>query len=353
MAGDRLAIVAAVTVFLLPGCGGGGQGRGDEPASIVPSSAFLYFEANLDPKGDQEAAVQTVLAALPGVGAPEQRLQEQFNAYALRRYGRRAADFKRDIAPWLGDRLASFALVPRRGTDPGRAPSGLIASTRDRDKARHWLFEVSRRDGEKKRSFRGVRYLWMGGKERMAYGVVDGFVVAADEPAFKAVVARGRAGSLDKRRRFARAVGDGHGDGLGLLWYDTHQLFDTLARRVGRGYLRRALPALRRLVPDEPLVLRVRAKNKRVVVEGEVPVGKGGAFTSIFDEGGALMDQLPKDALAVIGQPDFGDYVRELLSLSEAGHGGYAALRRSVRRRGLDLERDLLGWMTDGAFFLR
>lgn len=88
-------------------------------------------------------------------------------------------------------------------------------------------------------------------------------------------------------------------------------------------------------------------------MDGEVPAGKGGALTSLFDEGSALMDQLPRDALAVIGQPDFGNYVRKLLALSNAGHGGYAGLRREIKRDGFDIERSLLGWMTDPAVFLR
>jgi hypothetical protein len=65
------------------------------------------------------------------------------------------------------------------------------------------------------------------------------------------------------------------------------------------------------------------------------------------------MDQLPRDALAVVGEPNFGDYLRNLFALSYATRGGYPALRRHLRRAGLDIERDLLGWMTDAALFLR
>src|SRR3954453_2761109 len=83
------------------GCGGS-NGSGDEPSSIVPASAYLYAEANLDPSGDQRGAARTVGGALPGVGEPARRLQEQFDAYAQDRWGRRAANFQRDIEPWLG-----------------------------------------------------------------------------------------------------------------------------------------------------------------------------------------------------------------------------------------------------------
>src|SRR3954447_22078578 len=101
-----LAIVLAVTGSGCGGSRGGGAGAGPsggggEPASIVPASAYLYAEANLDPSGDQEDAARTVIGALPGVGDPARRLQEQFDRYAQDRYGRRAANFHRDIEPWL------------------------------------------------------------------------------------------------------------------------------------------------------------------------------------------------------------------------------------------------------------
>ena len=54
-----------------------------------------------------------------------------------------------------------------------------------------------------------------------------------------------------------------------------------------------------------------------------------------------------------MGQPDFGNYLRKLLALSNAGHGGYAGLRDDLRRDGFDIERNLLGWMTDAAVFVR
>jgi hypothetical protein len=344
------ALVAAA--LLAAGCGGGSD-REQDPATVVPSSAYMYLEADLDPSGNQQEAVRTVLATLPGVGEPERRLQEHFDAYAQRRYGLHAANFERDIKPWLGDRVGTFVLVPAHGTTVDHPPAGIVTATRDVKKARHWLFEVSRRPAERERTYKSVRYLWMGGRERMAYGIVEGFAVAADEAAFKAVVDSARGSrSLATRQRFERATAKASDDRLGFLWYDPHRVFDTVARRLGRGYFKRAIPAVRRLVPDDPLLLTIAAKPKTVVLSGEVPAGKGGVLTSLFDEGGALMDQLPKDAVAVVGQPNFGDYLRKLLALSNAGEGGYAGMRRDLRREGLDLERDLLGWMTDAAVFL-
>src|SRR3954464_5163144 len=164
--------VGAVGALALAGCGGGGAGGAAAPAKIVPGSAYLYVEANLDPGGKQEDAVRTVLASLPGVGDPSQRLQEQFNAYAKRRYGVHAAEFERDIKPWLGSRMAGFSLLPPHGTDPDRSPSGLIAATRDPDKARHWLFVVSRRKDERERKYKGVRYLVDSSSEPTASAVV-------------------------------------------------------------------------------------------------------------------------------------------------------------------------------------
>lgn len=345
-------VTVLVAVLALAGCGSDEHAGDGAPAAIVPRGAYIYVEANLDPQGDQQDAVRSVLSALPGVGEPQTRLQELFNSYAQRRYGLNAANFERDIKPWLGDRMASFALFPARGSDVDRSPGGLIAAVRDEKKAKHWLFEVSRQPSEHERAYKGIRYLF-DAHDRMAAAFVRGFVVEADEAALKAVVDTPARGALAKSRRFAAAAARRADERLGLVWYDTHALLTTIATRAGRGYLGRALPAIRRLIPDDPIVLTVRAKKNAVVLDGAVPANKGGALTSLFDEGGALMDQLPRDALAVLGQPNFGAYLRKLLALSNAQDGGYAGLRSHLRRSGLDPERDLVGWMTDAAVFLR
>jgi hypothetical protein len=348
----RGIVAAALCLTVVTGCGGSSSSD-QAPAAIVPRSAYLYVEANLDPSGDQPDAVRSVLAALPGVADPSRRLQEQFDAYAERRYGVRAARFDRDIKPWLGKRMAAFSLLPAHGENPGDAPSGLIAASSDEQKARHWLFVVSRRKDEREQSYKGVRYLVSGGRAPTASAIVDGFALTADVAAFKAIVDRRRGQTLAAQPRFATALKRAGDERLGLVWYDTRRLLDTLARGVGGSYLRAALPAIRRLIPSEPLLLTVRAKKKALVLDGQVPAGKGGVYTSLFDEGGALMDQLPRDALAVVGQPNFGAYVKKLIALFNAGHGGYAGMRKGIRRDGLDIERDLLGWMTDAALFLR
>src|SRR3954452_3271963 len=130
----RLVALAIALVVTGAGCGGS-NGSGDEPSSIVPASAYLYAEANLDPSGDQEDAASSVVSALPGVGAPARRLQEQFDAWAQDRYGRHAANSQRDMEPWLGKRLAGFALMPARGTALNRVPTGRMAATRHVEQA--------------------------------------------------------------------------------------------------------------------------------------------------------------------------------------------------------------------------
>ena len=83
----RTRFVALAIALVVTGAGcGGASGSGDEPSSIVPASAYLYAEANLDPSGDQEDAARSVVSALPGVGAPARRLQEQFRQLGVPTY---------------------------------------------------------------------------------------------------------------------------------------------------------------------------------------------------------------------------------------------------------------------------
>jgi hypothetical protein len=351
MRAKRLA-AAVVAATVAAGCGGE-RGSGERTASVVPAAAYFYAEADLDPDGEQEKAVRSVLAALPGVGDPSQRLREQFDHFAQRRYGRRAARFDRDIEPWLGGRIAVFTAVPAKGADVDDPPTGLVVASKDEDAAKKWVFEVSRLPSERSRTYSGVRYLYTRAQGGTASGVVDGFVVTADEAAFRAAVRAAKHGGLDEQPRFARAVRKTRDDRLGVVWYDAHRLFDTLARRAGGRYLARALPALRRLVPDDPLLLTIGTGRKALTVDGAVPANKGGFLTSLFDEGTSLIDQLPKDSLAVIGQPEFGAYLEKLMALADAGAGGPGSLERELRRDGVDLDRDLLGWMGDAAIFVR
>src|SRR5919198_3219471 len=107
-----LITIAALSAITLPvaGCGGDDQAA-SSATELVPAGAALYGEATLEPKGDQKAAVDSILAKFPGGGQAGEKLKEAIEK------GLRESDagitFKDDIEPWLGDEAAYFA----RGLD--------------------------------------------------------------------------------------------------------------------------------------------------------------------------------------------------------------------------------------------
>src|SRR6476619_5121446 len=103
-----LALPLLVLVFAGAGCGGTtGSGADADPASVAPDSSLLYGEVTLDPKGSQEAAVRSILADLPGTGAPEDKI-ENLLRQALKNDKGNKLDYDKDSKSWLGDRVGVF-----------------------------------------------------------------------------------------------------------------------------------------------------------------------------------------------------------------------------------------------------
>ena len=73
-----------------------------------------------------------------------------------------------------------------------------------------------------------------------------------------------------------------------------------------------------------------------------------------FGEGSDLVNELPADSWLALAQPDLGkvlDYYVEAFGQSVGGRDAVAGQFQALT--GLDLDRDLLGWMGDFGVFVR
>ena len=351
------AVLLALAAFALAACGGGSSGSGSDTAGIVPRTAFFYGEAVIDPEGDQEAAVRTIIGKFPGDGPPEQRL-EKLIADALRESDEGRLDYERDVKPWLGDKIAFFASAPPAGAAQAAAsnmPAGLIIATDDEEKARDAIEKAGGSDLAK-RTYKDVEYFRDADEdgELNAGGVVDGFAVLGTEAAFKAVIDASKDESLSESDRFKNATDGVEDERVGLFYSDIQGLIGAIGQQQQAGIPLAALAGpIQQIFGDKPMVATARAEKDGMVVDSSMSAN-GGLLMSLFGKGTELLDELPADAWVALGQPDVGKYLSGLVDTVAGLAGGREQIAAQVRRQtGLDLDRDILGWMGDIAFFVR
>ena len=129
--GLAMWLVPAVVVAGVLGLGGGGYfvytalaGGGDQPSTVIPGNAIGYLRIDADPSLGQKIAAVRFLNKVPqikdaGLGSGDWRkkmvdqLRKSDDAGTLK-----GIDYDKDIAPWLGDKVAVAALPPASGKEP-------------------------------------------------------------------------------------------------------------------------------------------------------------------------------------------------------------------------------------------
>jgi hypothetical protein len=330
-------LVALVSLPVLVAAGCGDDEAASSATSLAPSGSWVYAEVELDPSGDQKQAIDELIGKFPGEGTPGERLR------GLIEQGLRESDapisFEKDIEPWLGDTAAAFV----GGTD-AEASAGLIA-TDDEDAAREALEKSMEGQGREK-SYEGVDYLVAG---EVAGGVLDGFLVVGSERGFKAAVDTSEGGPpLSDDERYEEATADLTKDRLGLVYFNMPALVRTLQQAPG------AVP----LGPfgdlfKDPVVATFDVDRDAVTMEADAPASLASS-PPFFGQGSDLINELPADSWLAFAQPDLGKLLDYYIEAFGASVGGRDVIEGQFRTAtGLDLDRDLLGWMGDFAVFVR
>ena len=331
-------LVLSASVLAAAGCGNE-EGAGGA-SELVPARAAFYGEATLNPEGEQQEAVNAILARFPGGGQAGDRLKELIDR-ALRESDA-PVSFQKDIEPWLGDEAAFFA-SGMAGDGNFRSAAALVA-TDDEDAA----LEAVEKTGEgeiTRRTYKDVEYMTDESDEASA--VFDGFVVLGSEAGVKAVIDTKEGGEkLSDDERYTNAIEDAAEDRLGLFYLNSPELIRSV-RETGT-----PLPDSFSSLLKDPFVATVDADRDGVVFEGTVPEGLGRA--SFFGQASDLLLELPGDSWVATAQTDFGKTLDFIVDAFAGAVGGRDTVEQQFKAvTGLDLQEDVIDWMGDFGVFVR
>ena len=132
-----LLCVLSFSALAVAGCGS------DETASsadsVVPAGAVMYGEVTLAPEGDQQKALDTLVAKFPGQGSLGDRIRGVLDDALAEA---RPLSYENDVEPWLGDQAGFFLEGAGRDGEPGAA----MIATDDEDAAREALEKAVKGD---------------------------------------------------------------------------------------------------------------------------------------------------------------------------------------------------------------
>lgn len=216
---SKASCAGSLLVLLLVaigGCGGSsGSGKAD-PATLVPASAPLYASVAIKPAGGKSAPAEVAARKLTHLAEPYGSLAQSL----LSSTGGKP-EFKRDIAPWVGERAGVFAtslgsagLTPSAGSlqqllegglsnlpaalgingfGPHGVQGAVVLQTSDASAARSFLSEQASGQGAHTSSYRGVSFeLTSAG---VAEGIVKSFAVVGSESGMHAAIDASRGGA--------------------------------------------------------------------------------------------------------------------------------------------------------------
>lgn len=344
-------LAAALASVAVAGCGGSGGDPDADPAAVVPARAPVYLEATLDPEGDTSEDVRALSRRLGGTDDPGGRLI----ALLERAADEGGGDFrwKRDVAPWIGDRVGLFVSSVSATGAKADGEAALVAPTDDPDAAEEALErQLGRRDPDRPpprlsdRTHREVEYR-VDAASGTAVAIVEDYAVIGNERAVRA--------AIDAAAGEALADSEGFGDAR-------DQVED---ERIGFGYAR--VSALLSGLGPQGLALRQvlggMGETIAFAVDPEadalrVESAALGAREAPAGDPGDVLAGLPGDAWLAAGTSDIRARLeRSLRQVGQLGaFGGFdleQVLAQVRRQTGIDVRRDLIRWMGDGGIFVR
>jgi hypothetical protein len=201
-------LLPAIALAALAGCGSSSPTESADPATVAPASSLLYAGIAIKPSGGTGGPAYVAAKKLTHLAEPYGSL-----AQALLGGGGAKLQFKRDIAPWVGERAGVFvSSLAAGGLPQGISPQSLlqgglssalsslgattfgssgaqgaiVLDTSDVGGARSFLAKRAREQGAHSASYRGVSYEVSGDGE--AEGIVHDFAVIGSESGLKGAI---------------------------------------------------------------------------------------------------------------------------------------------------------------------
>jgi hypothetical protein len=352
-------LVALVAVAVpVAGCGdassGSSGGDGADPAALLPASAPVYFEAQVRPRGDLAADLDTVGGKVLATSDPGAKVVGWIDD-ALEGSG---TSYAKDVEPWLGARAGlAVTAVGSGGSGAGRGRSdvdvvGAVAS-KDDDAAEKF---VDGRKGVVDHEYRGVKYTYDAGRD-VAAAVIDHAVVVGTDRGFKSAVDAQSGAKLADSAAFKKARETVGTAGAGFAYADPVRLFDMVAGaasgKLSQGNAQ-SLQMFKGLLAGSGLesvaaslnVAKDAPQVDAAAIGVTAPVGHG--------DGPGAAAAVPAGSWLSIGLGDVGGTIETALKGFGGGGIDPSILLKSLQSQlGIDVQKDLLSWMGDAALFVR
>jgi len=334
-------LVACLTAVALAACGS--DTGASAPTALTPEGAVIYGEATIKPEGDQKQALDELASKVPGGKSPGE-LAKQLVESGLQESDSKLS-YDKDVKPWLGDTAAFFVSNVSNGEVAGAAA---LLKADDEDAANDAIDKAAKGKG-KKVTYKDVEYRRIDSKS--AAGVVDGFVVAGNERGVKAAidVSKDDARPIEDSDTYDKALEDLPDDRLGFVFINMPKLLDSVRDTVGSSMLGRFGKLF-----SEPYVISADADADGVEFSTTLPQSLSNLIIPLFGEGTDLIRDLPGNSWAALAQPNLGKTLDYYVDLFAEQAGGRDKVEQTVRQAtGLDLQRDIIGWMGDFGVFVR
>ena len=348
-----LALISA-SLFAVAGCGGGAASGGDDPASAAPAGAAFYAEASVRPEGDLRDDALAAAGKILREQDPQAKIDELV-AKALAESEDPKVDYKKDIAPWLGEKVAIWGAVPGNAEEDFRG--ALIATVTDEDEAQSAIDRAVEGSDKtfSKRTYKDVEYQ---ASTDGAAGLVEGFAVFGTEPEFKKTVDAAKGDGLDSDSRFKKAMDGLEDDRLGSFYVDFKTLMAAAARQDPEAGAQ--LEQAKRIFAFDKIGAiagAFMADGDRLAVDGTAQIPEDAfpkGLGSLYGGGATpLLGELPGESWVAFGAPDFGPALKGIYEQAAGAFGG-AAIENQLRQQlGLDLQQDVFSWIGDVAVFAR
>jgi hypothetical protein len=341
-----LSLVLALCGAFAAGCGSSsGSGGDNDPAALIPAGAPVYIEGVVRPEGKVRSDVEGALKKILRTDDPGAKI-----AKLIDDADKKAGDVTfKDIEPWLGDRVGVAVTALHSGQDADFV--AVIASTDD-DKAKATLDKM--KGDAVDRSYKGVDYRF-DRKEKTAAALVEHRVVIGTEGGLKAVVDAKGGDTLAESNGLSAVRSKVAQDRIGLFYLDVQGLLRTVSQsassdpQVGAMLqsFSSALPkTIGAALQAQPDALRIDA----VSIGTPKSASTGGS-------GADIVATLPGSSWLALGVANLGETVDRVVQ-TVAGAGGLtgvgvnAVLGQFQKQTGLDLRKDVLGWMGDAGVFV-
>jgi hypothetical protein len=352
----RAALLAALSllVALVVACGGSSADGDADPASAVPTDAWLYAEVAVRPEGDLREDTLAAAGKVLRTKDPEGKLRE-FLRKAMEESEEGSLDYDKDIKPWLGER-AGFFLANRLNTQAEPTGAAVIAVT-DSEAAMEAVRKAAADSGEKltKRSHNGVDYEVDG--DKFGAGVAEDFLIVGSEPELKRAIDSQKGNSLAESDRYKDGIGTLEDERLAHFFLDVKVVFDLYASQAPD---QQELEQFKAIFPWDkmpPVVGSFAANGDRLALDFAVKganLDELGPLASQWGGGATpLLQELPGDSWAALATAKYGQALKQQLNAYAGVLGGPAVKRQLQQQYGIDLDADVLDWIGDVAFFVR